>query len=80
VSKSSRKTYDIAKLDINVNGTPLEGTTRTVLEPRIRYTLSARVNASVYYRYTKIAPDDSGSRIPGTTTSEAGLDLHISIQ
>jgi hypothetical protein len=38
------------------------------------------VNASVYFRFTKIAPDDSGSRIPGSTTNEAGLDIHISIQ
>ncbi|MBK7256546.1 MAG: cell surface protein SprA [Ignavibacteriae bacterium] len=80
VTKNSRVTYDVSKLDVNVTGTPLEGTTRTVIEPRIKYVLSLRVNASVYYRYTKIAPDDSGSRIPGSTTNEAGLDIHISIQ
>jgi hypothetical protein len=80
VTKNSRVTYDVSKLDVNVTGTPLEGTTRTVMEPRVKYVLSQRVNASVYYRYTKIAPDDSGSRIPGSTTNEAGLDLHISIQ
>lgn len=80
VTKNSRMTYDVSKLDVSVQGTPLEGTTRTVMEPRIKYVLSARVNASVYYRYTKIAPDDSGSRIPGSTTNEAGLDIHISIQ
>ena len=72
--------HDVSKLDVNVEGTSLEGTTRTVMEPRIKYVLSQRVNASVYYRYTKIAPDDSGSRIPGSTTNEAGLDIHISIQ
>jgi hypothetical protein len=38
------------------------------------------VNASVYYRRTKVAPDNAGSRIPGVTTNEAGLDLHIAIQ
>jgi cell surface protein SprA len=80
VTKNSRTTYDVSKLDVSVTGTPLEGTTRTVIEPRIKYVLSLRVNASVYYRYTKIAPDDSGSRIPGSTTNEAGLDIHISIQ
>ncbi|MCC6396710.1 MAG: cell surface protein SprA [Bacteroidetes bacterium] len=80
VTKNSRLTYDISKLDLNVTGTPLEGTTRTIMEPRIKYVLSLRVNASVYYRYTKIEPDDSGSRIPGSTTNEAGLDIHISIQ
>jgi hypothetical protein len=80
VTKNSRRTYDVSKLDIDVNGVPLEGTTRTTIEPRIKYVLSLRVTASVYYRYTKVAPDDSGSRIPGTTTNEAGLDIHIAIQ
>jgi cell surface protein SprA len=80
VTKNSRKTYDVALLDVNAEGTPLEGSTRTVLEPRIRYVLSSRVTASIYYRYTKIAPDESGSLIPGSTTNEAGLDIHISIQ
>jgi cell surface protein SprA len=79
-SANSRKTYDVSKLDVNLQGTPLEGTTRTVLEPRIKYVLSLRVTASVYYRYSSIVPDDSGSRIPGSTTNEAGLDIHISIQ
>lgn len=80
VARNSRKSYEISKLETNAPGTPLEGNTRTTLEPRIRYVLSSRVNASVYYRYTKIAPDDFGSRIPGTTTNEAGLDIHIAIQ
>jgi cell surface protein SprA len=80
LTKNSRKTYDVTKLDVNVNGQPLEGSTRTVIEPRIKYVLSSRVTASVYYRYTKIAPDDSGSRIPGSTVNEAGLDIHIAIQ
>jgi cell surface protein SprA len=80
ITKNSRKTYDVSKLDVSIVGVPLEGSTRTVMEPRIRYVLSARVNASVYYRYTKIEPDASGSRIPGSTTNEAGLDIHIAIQ
>ena len=80
VTKNSRKTYDVSRLDVTVEGLPLEGSTRTVMEPRIKYVLSARVTASVYYRFTKVAPDDSGSRIPGITTNEAGLDIHIAIQ
>jgi cell surface protein SprA len=80
ISKNSRKQYEIARLESNADGEPLEGTTRTVMEPRIKYILSSRVTASIYYRYTKVAPDDSGSRIPGSTVNEAGLDLHISIQ
>ena len=80
ITKNSRKTYDVSKLDVNIEGTPLEGSTRTVIEPRIKYVLSLRVTASIYYRYTKIAPDSFGSRIPGSTTNEAGLDIHIAIQ
>jgi cell surface protein SprA len=79
-ARNSRKTYDVSKLDVSVVGTPLEGSTRTTLEPRLKYVLSMRVTASVYYKFVKTAPDNSGSRIPGITTNEAGLDVHISIQ
>ena len=81
MTKNSRTQFEVVKLsENNVTGTPLEGSTRTVLEPRIKYVLSQRVNASVYYRLTKITPDAQGSTIPGSTTNEAGLDIHISIQ
>lgn len=80
VAKTSRLTYDVTKLDVNTQGRPLEGQTRTTIEPRIKYVLSSRVTASIYYKYVKIAPDASGSRIPGSTTNEAGLDIHIAIQ
>jgi hypothetical protein len=80
VTTNSRKTYDVTRLDVDTEGTPLEGSTRTVMEPRIKYVLSLRVTASLYYRYTKIEPDATGSRIPGSTVNEAGLDIHISIQ
>ena len=80
LTKSSTTNYAIAKLDVNTTGEPQDGSTRTVLEPRIKYVLSSRVTASVYYRFTKIQPDASGSRIPGSTVNEAGLDIHIAIQ
>ena len=80
VSKNSRRLFDPTSLDENPDGTPLEGTTRTTMEPRFRYGLSSRVNASLFYRYSKIAPDEGGSTIFGTTTNEAGVDIHISIQ
>ena len=81
LTKNSRKQFEVAKLSVsNTEGTSLEGSTRTVLEPRIKYVLSQRVNAAVYYRHTKITPDAQGSAIPGSTTNEAGLDIHISIQ
>lgn len=80
LTKNTRRQFEVAKLSTNTEGDPLEGSTRTILEPRIKYVLSQRVNASVYYRLTKITPDAQGSAIPGSTTNEAGLDIHISIQ
>ncbi|HTR81265.1 MAG TPA: cell surface protein SprA [Bacteroidota bacterium] len=62
------------------NGVPGVGSSRSVTEPRIRYVLSSRVTASLFYRYTKVSPDAGGSTIPGSTTNEGGLDVHIAIQ
>jgi cell surface protein SprA len=62
------------------DGLPMNGSGRTTIEPRIRYTLSERVTASVYYSYTRLAPDAGGSTTPGSTTNEGGLDIHVLIQ
>jgi len=78
--KNSSRTYDANTLETNTTGQPLQGSTQTTLEPRIRYVLSSRVTASIFYRYTKTEPDRAGSYIPGTTINEAGLDVHIAIQ
>jgi cell surface protein SprA len=77
-SRNTRRTYDVGNID--AGGVPLEGMSRTVMEPRIKYVLSTRVTASVFYRYTSVEPDQGASLIPGTKTNEAGLDIHISIQ
>ncbi len=79
ISTNSRRLYDMKK-DFKKDGEPLEGTIRTVIEPRIRYILSSRVTASIYYRYTRLKPDEGGSRIPGSTINEGGLDVRIAIQ
>ena len=79
-TRNSRRTHDPTALSSTQEGVPLEGNTRTTLEPRIRYVLSSRVTAALFYRYSKVAPDEGGSLIPGTTTNEAGLDIHIAIQ
>ncbi len=80
MAKNSRTTYDVKGTTFNTKGTPGEGSTRTQMEPRVRYVLSSRVTASLFYRYTKIAPDEGGSRIPGSSTNEGGVDVHIAIQ
>jgi len=77
-SRNTRRTYDVG--NINAGAVPLEGMSRIVMEPRIKYVLSTRVTASLYYRYTDAEPDQGASLIPGTKTNEAGLDIHISIQ
>jgi len=76
-SKQSRRSFDINNL--KGEGTPLEGQSRTQIEPRFKYVLSSRVTASLFYRYVRTAPDANAARIPGTTTNELGLDVHISI-
>ncbi len=78
-SKNSRQTFSTTE-EISDTGIPGEGSSRSVMEPRIRYVLSARVTASLFYRYTTVTPDAGGSRIPGSSTNEGGLDVHIAIQ
>ncbi|MBM4168924.1 MAG: cell surface protein SprA [Ignavibacteria bacterium] len=78
-SQNSRRIYDM-KRDFKKEGEPLEGFSRTTMEPRIRYILSSRVTASIYYKFTKFKPDEGGSRIPGSTINEGGLDVRVAIQ
>jgi cell surface protein SprA len=60
-------------------GTPQDGTTRTTLEPRIKYTISSKVTLAIFYRRSSVEPEGA-ARIPPTTTNEAGLDVHILIR
>ena len=79
-TKDSKRVYDLKADPFRPEGTPLEGQSQTRIEPRIRYILSSRVTASVYYKYMKLKPDEGGSRIPGSTTNEGGLDIRVAIQ
>ncbi|MGD8306523.1 MAG: cell surface protein SprA [Ignavibacteria bacterium] len=65
--------------DFRESGIPQDGTIRTTLEPRIRYTISSKVNISIFYKRTSVEPEGA-ARIPPTTTNEAGLDVNITIQ
>ena len=60
-------------------GIPQDGTTRTTIEPRIRYTISSKVTLSLFYKRSTVEPKGA-ARIPPTTTNEAGLDVNIVIQ
>ncbi|KAF0153502.1 MAG: gliding motility-related protein [Ignavibacteria bacterium] len=65
--------------DFKEEGKPQEGKTNTTIEPKIRYVMSSRVTLSIFYRRTSIEPEGA-SRIPPTTTNEAGVDVRIAIQ
>ena len=65
-------------LEFTEGGTPQDGTTRVTIEPRVKYTISAKVTLSVYYKRSTVQPEGA-SRITPTTTNEAGLDVSISI-
>ncbi len=79
LSKKAQRLHVPSLLSTNQEGNPIGGSTRTQMEPRLRYVLSSRVTAALYYRLSKIEPDSKGSSVVGTTTNEAGLDIHISI-
>jgi cell surface protein SprA len=76
-STNSVVRYDM--LNFTEEGTPQDGTLRTTIEPRIKYTISSKVTLSIFYTRTSVEPQGA-ARIPPTTTNEAGLDVHISIQ
>ncbi len=75
-SRNSAVRYNM--LDFKEDGIPQDGTTRITMEPRIKYTISAKVNLSIFYKRSSVSPEGA-SRIPPTTTNEAGLDVSISI-
>lgn len=76
-TKNSTVIFDMNKFD--ENGTPQDGTTRTSLEPRVKYIISSRVSLSIFYKRSTTVPEGA-ARIPPTTINEAGLDVRISIQ
>ena len=76
-SQSSTVNYDMN--DSTGVGIPQDGSNRITIEPRVKYTISSRVTLSVFYTRTSVEPVGA-SRIPPTTSNEAGLDVHISIQ
>ncbi|MCX6168275.1 MAG: cell surface protein SprA [Ignavibacteriales bacterium] len=74
--KTSSIIYDMMKFI--ESGTPQDGKTNTVIEPKIRYVMSQSVSLTIFYRRTTIEPEGA-SRIPPTTTNEAGVDVRITI-
>lgn len=75
-TKNSTVFFDMN--EFTEEGTPQDGTTRTSLEPRIKYVISSRVTLSVFYKRSSIAPEGA-ARVTASTINEAGLDVRISI-
>ena len=76
-SQNATTIYDMT--NYKDGGIPQDGTTRVTVEPRVKYTISSKVTLSIFYTRTSVTPEGA-ARIPPTTTNEAGLDVHISIQ
>jgi hypothetical protein len=78
VNKTASRIYSVTDLDSG--GQPREGIIRISIEPRVKYSVSQRVQASLFYRYQRTRPDaDVGSSIPGSTIHEGGLEMRITI-
>ena len=77
-SNSKNSTVFFNMNDFTEEGTPQDGTTRTSLEPRIKYVISSRVTLSVFYKRSSISPEGA-ARVSPSTINEAGLDVRISI-
>ncbi len=77
ISQSSRVSYQAD--NIGSGGTPIDGTNQIAIELQFKYNVSQRVTASIYYKNTRVVPTTPGSPIPGTTTNEAGVNIHVSI-
>jgi hypothetical protein len=60
------------------DGEPVDGTIRTKISPRIKYSMSQKVNISVFYERTTTKPEGA-SRTPAITTNLAGIDVEIRI-
>ncbi|MEO8231522.1 MAG: cell surface protein SprA [Ignavibacteriota bacterium] len=75
-TRSAAIRYDMS--NFIEDGIPQDGTTRVTIEPRVKYTISAKVTLSVFYKRSTVEPEGA-SRIPPTTSNEAGLDVSISI-
>jgi cell surface protein SprA len=78
-SSALSNSYSFSTNNLSAGAAPLPGTNQTTLKIQFQYSISQRVTASIYYSNTKVAPTTPGSPIPGTTTNEAGVDVHVSI-
>lgn len=78
MSRSDNSSFQID--NISSGGTPIDGTDQISIDLQFKYDINQRVTASIYYKNTRVVPTAPGSPIPGTTTNEAGVNVHVSIE
>ncbi len=75
-NKTSRRSFRPDQL--GTDGDIIDGLTRTTIQPELKYVLSNKVTASVYYKKTATKPDQ-GSTTPGQTVNEFGFNVQLVI-
>jgi cell surface protein SprA len=73
---NKRATYDILNYT-GEKGRTLDGNSQIIIEPRARYSISNRVNASFFMRYEGTFTEGAAS--PGFSNFQVGLDIRVSI-
>jgi cell surface protein SprA len=75
---NDRATYDVMLTESNgEDGRKLDGNSKIIIEPRVRYNMSNRVTAAFFVRYEGTFTE--GAAQPGFNTTQVGLDIRISI-
>ncbi len=77
--RSNRSTYSLSVPDSSgaPTGSELDGQTTIMLEPRARYTVSNRLTATAFMKYT--GNFTSGASNPGYSTTEVGVEVRLAI-
>ena len=78
-TKSIASSTNFSMIDFTEAGIPQNGTTRTIVGPSIKYTISSKVQLSIFYTRTTVTPEGANP-VPPSVQNLAGLDVHITIQ
>jgi hypothetical protein len=79
----SKNTTDPIDYKYNVTGletSPGSGSVVTTINPSIQYSLSSKVQMTLFYKYIKTDPTQNSASIVPRTSKEAGLNIRIQIQ
>ncbi|MCK5741785.1 MAG: hypothetical protein KAH48_06170, partial [Chlorobi bacterium] len=73
---TSRSTFNMDDYE-DEDGQKLDGSTKFMIEPRIRYSMSDRITAAFFVRYENTTSEGAAS--PGFSTLQIGFDFRMSI-